>query len=596
MMRVDDVYGCDIGNGFGYISLLENANSDPKPMFLTNATYQLDMIGMPTSAYISPPDGKKIEVFDGRSACNKHRRESDKFIHAVKTRLKEGKIPVPGISKAVSTDAIYAAIARDLVKQGNERRKADNKDCIYRIAFAYPAAFTGDVSLINRMKKSIEGISVDGKKIQVIASLPEPAAVAIDYLYYLQNFATENIQQTGENFTALIYDLGHGTFDAAVVTARSKGEPYRLHFSDGIPDVGGQDFDDILYLEIINNLKVRYGYAPQNNNEKENIRNEAIKIKHELTNDDISSCSISLPNGEYAEIEISKKTFEEKSKHLIMQTMLKVSDMLEKAKTDSIHIDAIVLSGGASQMPMVIDNLRLVLEGDPIPIESHRPSKAVSFGAARYGYWESARIKEKEEEDRKRRTEEERKRKEKEEVKGREGHSLAEESKKVVKAQGISQKENTVPKIEGQEKGLVKTKYIGKATQGKKTNSILEKYTEYSYGIWLPSSDSIIGKIEFLIRSREKIPAVSEGVSLISSSGRTVIKVYRTSVKYDTGNFDSMDDCVEILRIPFEIPENREYELKMTVLDDYNIVISCAIDGGNTIEKSTSDLLGDLIV
>ena len=45
MMRVDDVYGCDIGNGFGYISLLENANSDPKPMFLTNATYQLDMIG-----------------------------------------------------------------------------------------------------------------------------------------------------------------------------------------------------------------------------------------------------------------------------------------------------------------------------------------------------------------------------------------------------------------------------------------------------------------------------------------------------------------------------------------------------------------------
>lgn len=588
MAKVDEVYGCDIGNGFGYISLLESPNSEPKPMFIANAAYQLDKVGMPTSAFISPPDGKEIEVFDGRSACDKHIREADKFIHAVKTRLKEGKIPVPGISKAVSTDVIYAAIARDLVKQGNERRKADKKECIYKITFTFPAAFTENVSLLNRMQKSIEGVSVEGKRIKVIARLPEPAAVAIDYLYYMQNFAAENVRLQEENFTVLIYDLGHGTFDTAVVTARSKGDPYCLHFCDAIPDVGGQNFDDIIYSELLSNLKIRYGYIPQNSNEKENIRKEAIKIKHELTYDDISSCSISLPNGEYAEIEISKNVFEEKSKYLIMQTMQKVSEMIERAKADNIRIDAIVLSGGASQMPMVIDNLRLVLDGEDIPIESHRPSRAVSYGAARYGYWESIRIRENEE--RKRFEDEERKRRELEEAKRREERRLAEKRNKRDNVQGASLEKKTVSKTSGQEVDS------GKAKQEIKTNSILEKYTEYNYGIWLPSRDNIAGKIEFLVRSKAKMPAMSEGVTLVSSSDRTVIKIYRTRAKYSMGKTADMEECVEILRIPFDIPSNSEYELKMIVLDDYNIKISCAINGGKTIEKSTSDLLSNLII
>ncbi len=578
MIKADEVFGCDIGNGFGYISLLEIENSDPRPMFLANATYQLEKIGMPASAYISPPDGNEIDVFDGKAACDRHKREADKFIHAVKTRLKEGKIQVPGISRAVSTDAVYAAIARDLVKQGNERRKADKKKSIYKIAFAFPAAFTENVSLLNRMQKSIEGISIDGKKIEVVARLPEPAAVAIDYLYYMQNLAAENVRIKGDSFTALIYDLGHGTFDTAVVTARSKGDPYQLHFSDGIPDVGGQNFDDVVYSEILNELKVKYGYTPQNIIEKENIRKEAIKAKHELTDDDISNRSISLPNGEYGEIEISKKTFEEKSRYLIMQTMLKVSDMLERAKAANIHIDAIVLSGGASQMPMVINNLKLVLEGETIPIEAHRTSQAVSYGTARYGYWESIRLKE--EEERKRKEEEERKR-------------LEEEQK-----QKEREKQNAVVRRDGakSETELTLPISFGLPKQENKTSSILQKYTEYSYGIWLPSEDSLAGKIEFLVKSREKMPVVSKGITLICPSDRTVIRLYRTREKYAIRNSAGIEECVEILRIPFEIPSDTEYELKMTVLDDYNIKISCTFGGGNTIEKSTSDLLGDLIV
>lgn len=561
-----EVFGCDIGNGFGYISLLESADLDPFEMFPTNSTYQLDRIGMPTSAYISPPDGQKIEVFDGMPACDRHVREADKFIHAVKTRLKEGKIPVPGISKPVSMDRVYASIVRNLVKLGNERRKNEIKEPIYNIAFAYPAKFTDDIALINRMKNSIESITIDGRKLKVIASLPEPAAVAIDYLYYMQNLAPNDIRINSDSFTALVYDLGHGTFDTAVVTAKSKGEPYTLHFSDGNPEVGGKDFDTILYNEILKQLNAKYGYEPRNPNEKETIRKTVVRLKHELSDNGTGTSvdDINLPDGQYAEIEISRELFEGKTRHLIFETRNLIAEMISRAKEDNIKIDAIVLSGGASQMPMVMKTLKPIAEDENIPILFHRLSEAVSYGTARYGYWAAKRI-----EDEKRLEAEE---KLKEEKKPREQNNLK------VKMKSKSWSADTPHTYQ---------EHI--------SNSILEKYTEYSYGVWVPDINNIAGRIELMISSKEKLPAESREITVISASERTIIEVYRTAKKYTNLGAECVGEYVQIIRMPFEMPSNMECRLKMFVQDDYNIKISCRAENGKTIVKSTSDMLGTLI-
>lgn len=49
-----DVFGCDIGNGYGYISVLKDVKNDPLPMFPTK--YNLEAVGMPTSAFVSPSE------------------------------------------------------------------------------------------------------------------------------------------------------------------------------------------------------------------------------------------------------------------------------------------------------------------------------------------------------------------------------------------------------------------------------------------------------------------------------------------------------------------------------------------------------------
>ena len=163
----NEVFGCDIGNGFGFISMLQNVAYDPIPMFPSK--YHLNANGMPTSAYVAPPDGKVIEVFSDRAAASKYQKSgSEQIIHAVKTRLKEGELTISGISSAVSAYSLYAAIARDLIKLGNEERKNRGEKPVYDIVFTFPASFADDIDVLNMMQKSIENISFNGKKINVV--------------------------------------------------------------------------------------------------------------------------------------------------------------------------------------------------------------------------------------------------------------------------------------------------------------------------------------------------------------------------------------------------------------------------------------------
>lgn len=552
-----DVFGCDIGNGFGYISVLNDVDRDPLPMFPSK--YKLDAVGMPTSAYIAPPDGNEIEVFEGRSACDKHKKESDKFIHAVKTRLNQGFIPVPGISNVIPVDKIYAAIARDLIRLGNEERRNRGKEPIYEIVFTFPASFTKDLDLLNRMQKSIENVQINGQNIKVVGRLPEPAAVAIDYLYYMQNIAPADIKLSGDSYTALVYDLGHGTFDVAVVTARSKGEPYQLHINDGLPDVGGKDFDAILYDEICGKLKIEYDYTPTNSNAREIIRNAAIEIKHELSDSDESSREISLPDGTVANVEITRTMFEEKGRRLIYRTFELVNNVMRQAKKDKIKIDSVILSGGASQMPMVVDGLKRLLGDEGITIQVYRPSKAVSYGAARYAYGRADEVP-----------------------------VPKPESKQATKYDAITKNlEKSAPKSESVS---TPTSRPMPPKPEQPTPSILENYSEYCYGIWVPSDENLAGIVNVMVESKRKLPAISDEITLVSSGSPMRIRLYRSkvkNVKQKTLNVEEQSES--IMFIPFDVPENTECIVRIEVLEDYNVRIMCKPMHAQLIEKSTMD-------
>ena len=386
-----DVIAADVGNGFGCVALVEEEGRDAVSMLPADARGFNPNEGMPTEAYVTPPKGEPILVCDpGKGPAGRRiRRDPAHAVRAIKTRLRQEALDLPGIEPAVSPYAVYGAAARDLMRLANRQRAADGREPVYRLVLTYPAAFVqyeDALALLNRMQAAVEAQEVDGRRLQVVGRLPEPGAVAIDYLYYRQHCLPEGERLAAESYTVLVYDLGYGTFDTAVATARSRGEPYEVYAADGLPDVGGKDFDERLLQEVLERLAAE-DYAPQDEQEREELLREVVEAKHELSREEETVLRhLDRRSARYREIPLTRARFEEITRDLLLQTVECAQRLLHEQTRRGRQIDAVVLSGGASQMPMVRRALQTLLEPRLAVEPPFRPSRAVAFGAARYAF------------------------------------------------------------------------------------------------------------------------------------------------------------------------------------------------------------------
>lgn len=389
-----EAFGCDIGNAFGFISLVSDAQEDAQPM-LSSSRDLNSKVGMPTDAYVTPPNADPIWVYDivnGSARRQQILRDPANAVRAIKTQLRQDHLELPGVTVPVSPYDVYGAVTRDLVRLGNQQRISSGLEPIYDLVFTYPAAFTqypDELDLLNRMQESIENVTLDGHHLHVIGRLPEPAAAAIDCLHYLQYNEPSALKLTRDEFTVLVFDLGHGTFDLSVVTARSEGEPYHVWANSGLPeDCGGRDFTKRLYDEAVELLQ-KDGYQIQNATEQETLLREVEEAKYTLSSSEEAVIEhLKLGEAIYANLTITRSRFEELTKDMLMSMLLKVQEMLDEQTENGRTIDAMILVGGGCHMPMIkegLENLTRTL-GAPIPIHMLHPSTAVSFGAARYAY------------------------------------------------------------------------------------------------------------------------------------------------------------------------------------------------------------------
>lgn len=603
---MNDIFGCDIGNGYGYISVLKNENTDPIVLLPSKISKE----GMPTSAYIA--SSSEIEVFNGRSAIDKYgNRNANKIVHAIKTRMVERQINVDGIS--VNTDDIYAAIVRDLVKLGNEARQSRGEEKIYDLVFTFPASISNDIAMINRMQNSIEKNVIDGHRLHVVSRLPEPAAVAVDYLYYMKNVVENSKRIVKDEYSILVYDLGHGTFDVAVVSVKGNETP-RLLVKDGISNVGGKNIDEIVYNAFCGQLNQKYGYIPKNDNERERIRQAAINAKLDLSeNEEWMDEIIGLGSDIYT-LEMSREQLNELISDLVLKTIDMTNDIFDEMTRKNIKIDAIVLSGGSSQIPIIRQSLEEVL-GKEVPIHIYRPNSAVSFGAARYAYGEKIRIlneerrrieeeerrRQLEEEERRRQLKEKERRRQLEEEKRKHQIEIArlrDEKEKREKEEEYrrekEKKEHEIKELEKLKNDLQRQLNV-ETNEPKRSSSILEQVTDYSYGIWIPSQENLAGEIFMLVKAGEKLPAKSSKIKLGTAAFETTIKLYRSKSKGSFSRIIDIENMAQSILWPkFSTEAGSTCEISIIVKEDYNIDIICELENGTRIIKSTVDNLGKL--
>jgi TPR repeat protein/actin-like ATPase involved in cell morphogenesis len=206
----------------------------------------------------------------------------------------------------------------------------------------------------------------------------EPAAAA-------RRALTDDPAHAGD--VILVYDLGGGTFDAAVVRVADHGD-FEILAYDGIRDFGGLDIDNMV-VELLReqaNGKLdpildpdSAAADPKTKAKLLTAYETARACKHALSNEAIAEAELELMSGSI-HLSLSRGELEESAEPEILRTVTVCQRLLERAQVKPSDVARVVTVGGVSRMPMIP---RLLRERFDRPVvQSSEPELAISRGAA----------------------------------------------------------------------------------------------------------------------------------------------------------------------------------------------------------------------
>ncbi|MCD8146207.1 MAG: Hsp70 family protein [Clostridiales bacterium] len=368
------IIGFDFGNSNSLLCFLYDWNGETTRkggiMYDLQPTGLQD--GIPSVCYYSRERGFRC----GENAVTTAARPVSNRQRNLKRHLSE-TVTLDG--KTIAYADMITRVTQHCIRRANEKLQRDFQITTNQVSLAYPVTYS--FAEIQRLIELVErGTLEDGRHIQVCGTIMEPAAAALDYL--------ADKAQTDDVTTVLTYDLGGGTFDVALVAAYPDGrrdkEGHTYYYDelgkDGLPDLGGTEFDEIMYEIILSKLEAKIG-AKLSDPAKERVRQNAERYKIELSSAE-STFPYTIYNDDDVRCEVTRDEFESKALNLVMKTVEKTREFLK----DKPQPDLILLTGGASQMPIVRKKLQEELpEQYRDKIIFFRPSKAIAYGAARYG-------------------------------------------------------------------------------------------------------------------------------------------------------------------------------------------------------------------
>ncbi len=520
------IIGCDIGNAYAYASVVDSVDRDPVALM----PEEYKRVGMPTAAFVPANHKEQIQVCDLKTGVPEKlmRKTPAQVVGAVKRCFTQNTIilketgPQGRTIREIKPEEIYASIVRDLMIMANATRASVQSSPIYDLVFTYPAAFLGDNRVRERMQEAIESVTVDGHQLHVVSSLPEPAAVALDYLYYVRHIQSDAQNNKPAKLTVLVVDLGHGSLDLAVVTAMDQaGErPYVVHsYGSTATPLGGIDFDFALEEHIRELVRNHCDWDKAfNDNQEREIGQEARRIKHMLSNSDSAALELDfiVDAGKTQPPPITRETFEKLTADILAQILERAEDQLLKAQNESIKIDRIILSGGGSNMPMLRKGIEELVE-KKYPVEPFRPGEAVSFGAARYAWY------------------------------------LKPVPKRVVKKDDF---ENTDD-----------------------NSSIIRQRAQYSYGLRYEDPVRKEYRVRYLIPYQSKLPA-SNKISWSCNRIDLDIDIRRSKTSVKTGDDAALEATTDIVNKTFHGVPKGECNITMKVDDEHHVSVTCQFSDG----------------
>ncbi len=234
------------------------------------------------------------------------------------------------------------------------------------IAVAHPANWGEYKVDLMRQAVSLAGV---GNAVFIT----EPVAAAVHYA------TTERIQ-VGD--TIAVYDLGGGTFDAAVLRRTEDGFAV-LGRPEGIERLGGIDFDDAIIEYVRRSLGDRAreleGDDETTRAVQSRLRHECMRAKEGLSTDTDTTIHVPLAAGG-VDLRLTRSEFETMIRPPIRETINVLVRAIESAGVTPADLKSVLLVGGSSRIPLVSELVAAEL-GRPVAVDVH-PKHSVALGAA----------------------------------------------------------------------------------------------------------------------------------------------------------------------------------------------------------------------
>jgi hypothetical protein len=313
-----------------------------------------------------------VTVYDGGSTTGiatgadaRHLAEvrPDAYEPAPKARVDEGRVLLGG--REVEVCDLVAAVLRRVREEAERTGPLPAGSAVLTVPAAWAAHRRG------LLVEAAARAGLPGARL-----LPEPVAAARAFVHRLPDLARDGA-------TALVYDLGAGTFDATVL--RRRGTDLEVLHTTGLADAGGADVDEAVVTFVGTvwgdrhpDLWARLAdpRTGADRRDRRRLWESARTAKEMLSRLPVSI--VALP-GTGAEFTLDRATFDRLAAPLVGRTVRAARAAVTAAGLSAGDVDAVLLVGGASRMPLVSDLLTAEFGRPPVAVD--QPELVVAQGS-----------------------------------------------------------------------------------------------------------------------------------------------------------------------------------------------------------------------
>jgi len=300
-------------------------------------------------------------VLTGEAAARRAATEPLRVAREFKRRLGD-PTPIIVAGTPYSADALIAKLLRWVVDKVSEGEGGPPD----RIAVSHPANW--GAYKLDLLRQSFRLADLDD-----VVTVTEPEAAAIHYA---------SLSRVEPGAVIAVYDLGGGTFDAAVLRKSATGWDL-LGAPEGIERLGGVDFDAAVYHHVVGAVGTAIDELdaadPAAMAAVARLRQECVEAKEALSSDSDVSIPVLLPNLQ-TEVRLTRSEYEQMVRPALGDTMTALNRALRSAEVAAADVTAVLLVGGSSRTPLVAEMVTSVL-GRPVAVDAH-PKHGVALGAS----------------------------------------------------------------------------------------------------------------------------------------------------------------------------------------------------------------------